>query len=275
MAIISKELTRTDRNGTEYYTVTATCGKCSGSGYIAYYGHVYGGVCFDCNGCGTETYTEKKMLPEYEAKLLARRAAKEEKKKQEMMAKADEYNQEFFKDQGFDTNGRTYVVLGNTYAIKEELKEKGAKWSNQFGWHLPVNLPEYETVEILVDDVYNKDAFGIYRWNQWKGQDETYSAKIQAAKDKLYAKDSTSEYQFEAGQKVEIELNVIKINWFDSIYGTHYIYNMQDANGNVFIWKTACNEIREGAKVTIKATVKEHKEYRGVKQTILTRCKVV
>lgn len=269
-------LERTDKNGTEYWVVTESCLKCGGSGYIHCYGHIQGGICFECGGSGTNTYTEKKMLPEYEAKLIARRAARAEKKKQEMMAKADEANQEFLQKQGFDTLGRTYVVLGNTYAIKDELKEKGAKWCNLIGWHLPVALPEYETVEILVDDVYFKDGYGMYRWNNWKSyEEETYSAKIKAAKDKHYAKDSTSEYQFEVGQKVEVELNVLKINWFDSIYGTHYIYNMQDANGNVFIWKTACNEIQEGDKVTIKATVKEHNEYRGVKQTVLTRCKVV
>ena len=31
-----------------------TCGRCSGAGYIAHYGHVYNGVCFGCNGAGTK-----------------------------------------------------------------------------------------------------------------------------------------------------------------------------------------------------------------------------
>ena len=31
-----------------------TCGRCSGAGYFAHYGHVYNGVCFGCNGAGTK-----------------------------------------------------------------------------------------------------------------------------------------------------------------------------------------------------------------------------
>ena len=32
---------------------TTKCTKCNGTGYIGHYGHVAGGVCFDCNGAGT------------------------------------------------------------------------------------------------------------------------------------------------------------------------------------------------------------------------------
>ena len=56
---------------------------------------------------------------------------------------------------------------------------------------------------------------------------------------------------------------------------------MKDAAGNVYTWKTANNigyEDAEGVwqkpeEFTIKGTVKEHSEYRGEKQTVLTRCK--
>lgn len=61
---------------------------------------------------------------------------------------------------------------------------------------------------------------------------------------------------------------------WETMYGVTVIYKFVDENGNVFTWKTSgwVNTDREIAKVT--GTVKEHKEYRGVKQTELTRCKV-
>lgn len=49
------------------------------------------------------------------------------------------------------------------------------------------------------------------------------------------------------------------------------IYKITDENGNVFVWKTQ-NWLENPDE--IKGTVKEHKEYKGEKQTEITRCKV-
>ena len=57
-------------------------------------------------------------------------------------------------------------------------------------------------------------------------------------------------------------------------YGMSYLHNLKDAEGNVFIWKTGNNEFSEGETITIDGTVKEHNEYKGIAQTVLTRCKV-
>jgi hypothetical protein len=58
-------------------------------------------------------------------------------------------------------------------------------------------------------------------------------------------------------------------------FGPSFLHLMSDENGNCFSWITG-NKIEEedGAKITIDATVKEHKLYNGVKQTALTRAKV-
>lgn len=81
-------------------------------------------------------------------------------------------------------------------------------------------------------------------------------------------------------------------------YDTHYIYNMVAEDGTVYVWKTttfmslkyeaengcktdakgrswAYSLINRGDVVTIKATVKGEGEYKGQKQTELTRVKVV
>lgn len=57
-------------------------------------------------------------------------------------------------------------------------------------------------------------------------------------------------------------------------YGVLYIYQFNDAAGNVFIWKTSkslCDNINIS---TVTGTVKEHSTYKGVKQTVLSRCTV-
>lgn len=70
-------------------------------------------------------------------------------------------------------------------------------------------------------------------------------------------------------------------------YGTDtmYVHNFTDANGNKIVWKTGKSlgtwldngdwlHYEDGDTVTLKGTIKEHKEYKDEKQTVLTRCKV-
>ena len=56
---------RTDRNGTKYY-FTYKCERCGGTGYINYFSHIDKGVCFKCEGSGTQETkrVEKIMTPD-------------------------------------------------------------------------------------------------------------------------------------------------------------------------------------------------------------------
>lgn len=63
------------------------------------------------------------------------------------------------------------------------------------------------------------------------------------------------------------------VNVFDD-FGTTYLYKFADEAGNVFIWY-ASRPIELQERMTLKATIKAHNEWNGVKQTVLTRCKVV
>lgn len=91
----------------------------------------------------------------------------------------------------------------------------------------------------------------------------------------------TSEYQGEVGKRREWDLTMTRVSSSEGSYGTTHIYRMADEAGNIFTW-FASNEIRidgreamAGDKLRLKATVKKHEEYRGIKQTILTRATVL
>lgn len=88
-------------------------------------------------------------------------------------------------------------------------------------------------------------------------------------------------YYGEVGQKVEIEV-VYKGNAeFETAFGWMSIYRFDTDDGAHLIWKTGSIlggediAICEGDRITIKATIKGHQEYRGVEQTELQRVKVV
>ena len=84
-----------------------------------------------------------------------------------------------------------------------------------------------------------------------------------------------SKYVGEVGKRVSFKPADYKVltSW-ETMYGTTTLYKIVDEAGNVFIWKASAwiNAGRPVEKIT--GTVKEHSEYGGVKQTVLTRCKV-
>ena len=65
------------------------------------------------------------------------------------------------------------------------------------------------------------------------------------------------------------------LSGFDGMYGWTSVVTFEDEDENIFVWFTSKElSIAIGENVTLTGTVKEHKTYKGVKQTILTRCKI-
>lgn len=85
----------------------------------------------------------------------------------------------------------------------------------------------------------------------------------------------TSTYVGAIGERMTIDVakGGFVTSW-EGDYGYTYLYKFEDVSGNVFVWfASSPADIKEG--VTIKATVKNHNERDGVKQTVVNRCKVV
>lgn len=58
-------------------------------------------------------------------------------------------------------------------------------------------------------------------------------------------------------------------------FGETYLYKFQDQEGNLYGWFTGKNlELDEGDQIELDGTVKKHNEYKGIKETVLTRVKV-
>ena len=58
-------------------------------------------------------------------------------------------------------------------------------------------------------------------------------------------------------------------------YGALNILSMRDASNNLFVWKTGTAGGTPGDRLRLRGTVKKHTEFRGEKQTELTRCEIV
>ena len=115
---------------------------------------------------------------------------------------------------------------------------------------------------------------------------EKYIKRIEEAKRRAEEKEAlgaNSEYVGTVGERTEFEVKEVKLltSW-ESQYGITYLYRFIDKNDNVLIWfastslgKWVDGEWHDAENVErIKATVKDHSERDGVKQTIITRVKV-
>jgi len=288
---MKRTLIKTDKNGTKYYESVVPCDRCQGRGDY-WWGAIingrpqYSGVCYKCGGSRTMVVTEKEYTPEYEQKLANQREKRLQKKQAEAMAKAAEKNAEFFAKNGFNPDGKTFYVLGNTYDIKEELKAQGAKWDNTANhWRMPVKPEGREVLELSVDEIYTADFAGVYAWNNWISANwddpDYYVNRIKKAEEGLKAQESTSTHVGNVGDKYTATMTYIHTASWSNGYGGYWnegvtnLHTFKDEQGNVFVWKTGkFIEADYGQKLVVSGTIKEHGDYKGIKQTVLTRCKV-
>lgn len=85
----------------------------------------------------------------------------------------------------------------------------------------------------------------------------------------------TSQYVSEIGKREVFNLTVKNLYSYDNQYGTVTMIIFADQQGNCFVWKASGNPgVTVGDTYSVKGTVKDHTEYKGTKQTLLTRCAI-
>ena len=275
------EYLRTDKNGTEYYA-DYTCRRCGGHGGAKAWAYT-GWTCYECGGTGIAAKPSivKKYTPEYEAVLAERRAKRAEKARQERLAEIRSHMDETYASHGFGPDGKQYAVVErDSYTIKDELKEAGARWdSNMKRWTFPQKPEKWQTVEVAFDELYEIDE-------TYGSVDYRYDVDAKAlVNSRIQIPESTSVFVGEVGKRATFDVTLIGTrSWeISDPFGrpdTQTLYMFEDTDGNSIVWKTtsfgiSAGEHPVGSRLSIKGTVKDHKEYKGVKQTVLQRVSVV
>lgn len=254
--------------------VTEECWKCGGSGNFAWFG-----ACFACGGTGKNAKWVKIYSPaEYDKYLAAREKSKAKKeqaaaeRKQQLLDNSEANKKALLTQFGYNSDSPfVYIVIGeNTYNIKDELKDAGARFDRSLGWYTtsPIEVPEgYKLVSVPFDNIYD-----------WNPLTKKISIKEEAAAivEKLQNENrpqSASEYIGEIKERIrDLEVTLVNTHTLDGIYGTSTIYTFKQ-NDNVIIWMTSSTQdINIGDEILLTGTIKEHSEYKGVKQTKMSRC---
>jgi hypothetical protein len=157
-------------------------------------------------------------------------------------------------------------------ALTDTALEWGREWiekrlakdpDNDYVWNLRVSLAG-DTVPIRSFGIA-ASLIGVYQNEQ-----------ARLAKERAAAANTTSEWIGEIGGKIELDVCVESVRYLDGAYGTTTLINYRDSVGNVFVWfGSGYKDVKPGDTIRIKGTIKGHDEFRGVKQTTLTRVKVM
>lgn len=293
-------LIKIDRNGSKHFKGMVKCDRCGGRGLYATGTHngqpritpVDGGICHKCWGAGVVEETWIERTPEYEAVLKERRekaaAKKAAEREAQRVAEYDKNCAETLKRNGFSPDGITFLFLGDTYSRKEEIKAAGGKFDCILGWHIDHQVDGFQFLQISFAEVADFNAWGRISFKDNLTQRDIDSRKHEALK--RLNNEKPSEYIGAVGDKITAKVTFIRHGSIevkgDLAYFHHYInvYTFKDESGNLIVWKTSAaleyladgeyHHINEGTAVQISGTIKELSEYRGDKQTVLTRCKV-
>jgi len=134
------------------------------------------------------------------------------------------------------------------------------------------NPYNFRTPEELANEkLWESIKHEIWSIRNLKSKVKKHSFKIAELREKRLR---PSNFVGEVGQRNDFDVSVKFRLRFENDYGISWLNNLVDAQGNVFIYWGKCLGDK-GDNIKFKATIKEHKVYNGVKQTVVNRPKIL
>lgn len=132
----------------------------------------------------------------------------------------------------------------------------------------------------LQNDLIQKEDLGIvsYAYQFYVSYLERKAKRdaLKAEKEKVVAVErQTSNYIGNIGDRITIKNAAVNyVKRIESQFGTCYLYKIVDELKNIYIWFSSNGNCGDSDSSYVTGTIKAHKEFDGVKQTVLTRCKI-
>ena len=177
-------------------------------------------------------------------------------------------------ESGLDVVNRCLEFLGEygEFARIEVMDEDGYITSSK----------PHPLVKASYGEFFSKMNHAVHDWGRLSpGQERAVLAMIARAEERVAGRDkqraeeaAKAQWIGTVGERREFVLKIVHVHEMIGQYGISYITVMKDDAGNTVVQKGTYVGYK-GCTVTIKATIKEHGERDGVKQTIITRPKVL
>jgi len=168
---------------------------------------------------------------------------------------------------GFNGKRITYCIIGNTYAIKEKLKDAGCRFHSTLGWHCAetISLPaNYNIIPITFDEAFVWDNnFG----------NALPRESVARLKDAVLP----VEYAGMIGDTItEKNCTLVSKTSYMSKFGLTYTYVFVTEEKEVLVWQTTVAiSVKEGEDCIVKrAKIKDLQTYNGEKRTIVKNLQI-
>lgn len=237
-----------DEKGRPGFSRLKGCGRCGGAG--GWRGWP-GFTCFDCGGKGNLGY---ECVRVYSAAELVKLNATREKRRATAEAKLAVKQVEF--------KNAAAAKLEAFWTANAELVEsaKAAKGKST-----------------LIKDL----LAGLEKFGDWTPKQMALVAKVVKEVGETEAKRAASGWFGEVGKRLDVTATVERIASYERPsfsgrgFDTVWIVTMRTAEGNAVVVKSPSFGGRQkGETVMMRATIKEHSEFRGEKQTVMMRAAV-
>ena len=224
-------------------TLWENCHRCGGTGIFRWwtYHGAAAGECFACYGGRGKWKTYKVYTQEKVEKLEAALIKRREKKEAKRLA-TEAANLETFRAEHGDVVDQWLKI---TVPFAENIMTKAVKYGK---------LSEKQVAAL----------------NKVLAREEADRKREQERKEKA----ARSQHVGSIGERIKVEISILATRDYETMYGWNFWHLLEDAEENLLIYKGSRCLGERGDKVTMKATVKEHSEYQGARQTVLARPKV-
>lgn len=182
--------------------------------------------------------------------------------------------EKWLKDNCFNENLTTFIYFpANSFEVKDALKDAGFRFNKQLLWHIAEIPDGYadKVVEVTLDQVAE-----IAAWGEGFYRPDARNIIDEIVKNVRPVEESTSEWLFEEKERFyDYAVTLKSIRGMDTRFGWTQLVKFEDESGNLLQWWTAVEIKAEvGDQILLTGSVKAHDEYKGVKSTTVTRCKI-
>lgn len=219
------------------------CHRCGGAGGFR------GWPGFTCYRCGGGCFEAPRETPVYDAETLAKLVAAQEKRDAKKAAKQAA------------KVARDTAILDEAKAAFEAAQPGLIAWAREQQGDFHQSLVEQFAKRGSLSDA---QVAALLRSRQ--------QASERAAKVAQQA--ATSDHVGVIGDRHQFKLTIRFVRGFESLYGMTFIHVMDDNAGNVIVYKGSKELGEKGASLSLVATVAEHGERDGIKQTVIKRPKI-
>ena len=169
---------------------------------------------------------------------------------------------------GFGDAGYVTIFKGDISEDNDYFNACAARYTTRWGWYFPSDIP-------LPEDLPENAVPVKLEWSTVGNEDGSLknTSDIQTAIEALIYDDDPSEFQGNIGDRITANIIIEKAIPLEGYYGPTTMFIMRDELHNCYVWTTAARTWEAGTAHNITGTVKDHKTYHNVRQTIMTRCK--